>query len=288
LSFDSVAEIYDETRVVPRWVLHKFYEKILGKETQTNRDLVVLDAGVGTGRTVGPLLDFGVQLVGIDVSRSMLEKMVERVREKHGGNQVSLIRSDVTSLPFKAGSFDMVISILVLPWLKKWKQAILETKRVLKPGGSFIAASHDSPEFQNEKGKMFLELEFDTLRPKNFRLNIFKRAHAMYVTKKVFEHKVMRLLNRLLEDIMKLYSCESYLKRKTSSREAYAILWKETISVSTISDLLNKRLSSLEGKLSTETFEKLKFELARWRVERMEENPLLETRRGFKFTIIKF
>jgi ubiquinone/menaquinone biosynthesis C-methylase UbiE len=288
LSFDTIADIYDETRVVPNWVLRKFCEKILGKETRFNRDLVVLDAGVGTGRTVGPLLDFGVQLVGIDVSRRMLEKMVERVKGKPVRNQVSMIRGDVTNLPFRTGSFDMAISILVLPWLKKWKRAILEAKRVLKPKGSFIAASHDSPELESEMGKMFLELEFETFGPRNFRLDIFKRAHKLRFAKKVFEHKATKLLNRVLEEAMKYYSPELYLRRKTTSTEAYAIVWKETISISTIEDLLTKRLSSLEGNLSTEASEKLKAELVKWRIDKMKEYPFLETKRRFRFTMIQF
>ena len=292
MSFDAVADIYDETRIVPNWVLLRFYEKILMKETRLNHDLVVLDAGIGTGRTVEPLLDFGTQLVGVDISKKMLKKMVEKVKGKLVRNQVNLICCDVTNLPFRTCSFDMVISIHVLHLLRKAKcmQAILEAKRVLKPKGSFIVAGHNQPELENEVGKKYLDLVLCTFRKRGVskkpstRSGIFEKMRVA----KVFEHKTRRLLNRVLEKAMKYNYSDRYVIRKASSTEIYVIVWKETISISKIVDLLNKRFSSLEENLSPETFEKIKYELAKWRIEKMKENPFLEVRREFRFIMAQF
>jgi len=291
MAFDDIAPIYDETRIIPNWVLYEFYKRILKKDIQSNHNLVVLDAGIGTGRTVMPLLDLNIQLVGIDLSKKMLRKMTEKLRGRVTKGQISLLVGDVTQLPFRDVSFDLIISVHVLHLLKKWKQAIQETKRVLKPKGSFAVASHNAPELDNEMGRKYLELCHDTFQkrgaPKKLstRLDISKR---MRIVKGVFENKGMNLLNRALEKVTEYNSWESYLRRKVSSTETYAILWKEAISIYKIVDLLNKRFLSMKGSLSTEAHEKLKLELAKWRIEKIKKSPLLEIRREFKFTKVQF
>lgn len=287
LSFDLVADTYDEIRATPKWVLRRFYETILKEEDRFDSNLIVLDAGVGSGRTVEPLLDFGIQLVGIDVSKKMLEKAAEKVKGKPVERHVNLVRGDVASLPFRTNSFDRVISIHVLWLLEKWKQAILEAKRVLKPEGYFIAANHTSPEFENEVGRKYLKLELNTLgqRKLSKRLNIFKE---MRIARKVLEHRSTNLLKRALENVGRYYSEESYLTRKASSAERFAIVWKDIFSVYTIVDLLDKRISALKWSVSTETFEKLKLDLDNWRIKKMEKNPNLEIVREFTFTMVQF
>jgi ubiquinone/menaquinone biosynthesis C-methylase UbiE len=217
--------------------------------------------------------------------------MVERVKEKPERNQVNLIRGDVTYLPFRPHAFDMVISIHVLHLLKKWKQAVLETKRVLKPKGSFIVADHNAPELENELGKKYLELDANTIKKRSGLKNLSTKldiSNTMCLAKEFFEHKRIKLLNCMLEKVRERNYWQSYLKRKASSIETYVILWKEIISVSKIVDLLDKRFSSLEEGLSTETYGKIKMELAKWRIEKTKTNPFLEIRREFNFTMVQF
>lgn len=48
------------------------------------------------------------------------------------------VRGDITSLPFKNNSFDLVTANMVLEHLKIPKAQFFEIKRILKPGGIFI------------------------------------------------------------------------------------------------------------------------------------------------------
>lgn len=73
---------------------------------------LILDIGCGSGLSGSALEDAGHQWIGIDISQSMLNIAVER--EVEG----DLVLGDMgQGMPFKAGTFDGVISISALQWL---------------------------------------------------------------------------------------------------------------------------------------------------------------------------
>ena len=97
----------------------------------------VLDAACGPGnftrefaRTVGPE---GLA-VGIDASRTMLERGGEELRRASTSN-VTLIRGDATALPFADASFDAACCFAALHLFAEPFAALDEIRRVLKPGG---------------------------------------------------------------------------------------------------------------------------------------------------------
>ena len=98
---------------------------------------VVLDLACGPGnftrefaRTVG---DEGL-VVGIDVSRTMLDRGVADLQDAGLGN-VALIRGDATDLPFRDGAFDGVCCFAALHLFADPLAALDEMRRVLAPGG---------------------------------------------------------------------------------------------------------------------------------------------------------
>lgn len=95
----------------------------------------VLDLGCGSGRVTAPLAERGFDVVGIDVS----ETMVEVARELHPGVEFRV--DDATDLSFPDASFDYVLFAGrgiddVRPAASRMR-AILEAWRVLRPGGVF-------------------------------------------------------------------------------------------------------------------------------------------------------
>lgn len=91
----------------------------------------LLDAGCGTGRNVAWLSGFG-RAVGIDLSAQAL------VLSRRRGAQVA--RASVLALPFADQSFDAVTSFDVLyhRWVPDDRAALVELRRVLKPGGLLL------------------------------------------------------------------------------------------------------------------------------------------------------
>lgn len=77
-----------------------------------DKSCYILDVGCGSGLSGESLTDEGHYWIGLDISDSMLDVALER--EVEG----DLILSDMGSgMPFRAGTFDGVISISALQWL---------------------------------------------------------------------------------------------------------------------------------------------------------------------------
>ncbi len=97
------------------------------KITDVKDDDMVLDVGCGELPYLGPE-DRTYRIVGLDKSRGMLEG----ARKK--GAISLLIQGDAKNLPFEDDSFDAVISKDVLNYVSKYRKAVEEIYRVVKPG----------------------------------------------------------------------------------------------------------------------------------------------------------
>ncbi len=113
----------------------------------------VLDIGAGTGRSSIMVLRARPQatLVATDLFGDSFdhhfgpgEKPEERLRQNliaAGVEQrATITKADMTKLPFKAGSFDAVVSAYAVDHLNRGgiRQALSEAARVVKPGGEFL------------------------------------------------------------------------------------------------------------------------------------------------------
>jgi SAM-dependent methyltransferase len=102
----------------------------------------VLELGCGTGRISLPLARAGVNLVGIDRSAPMLERLrAAAARRRRIGGALRLVRGDIRFLPYENSTFDTVIApygILQSLLADRDLSATLESvSRVLAPGGTF-------------------------------------------------------------------------------------------------------------------------------------------------------
>lgn len=110
----------------------------------------VLDAGCGTGYTMGWLRDcYGARVAGVDSHPCGLAFC-------RGRGEKDLVRADVALLPFASEVFDLVTSFDVLSEVQDGPSRVLalgEFLRVLKPGGrlairvpayEWLRSSHDS------------------------------------------------------------------------------------------------------------------------------------------------
>src|SRR3989337_3535293 len=121
ISFDRVADVYDETRGLPPTPLAKAVG-VLAEELQGKR---VLEIGVGTGRYAVPLQKSGIRVVGIDISRKMVEVgLAKGLRE--------VVFADGARLPIASKSFDVAMTIHVLHLIPDWRDHLLEIARVTR------------------------------------------------------------------------------------------------------------------------------------------------------------
>jgi ubiquinone/menaquinone biosynthesis C-methylase UbiE len=253
-SFDDIAEIYDETRSLSSEVTQEFYDKLVKKGINLENS-IILDGGIGTGRTIAPLLKYNIKLIGIDNSKNMLEKLRENFKGERELEKVRLINGDVTKLPFKNNSFDLIISIQVLHLVTNWKQAIDEVKRVLKPQGFFIIAGATSQALASKVAKKYFEfsLKYDFIK------NIKKKLIDI-----LFRLSDFRFTKNIANKFLSRYYHEFYLKRVTRKLMKDSIIWTESINPYEVYERLDKRYHTDQWSIPITQHEKIMIKLKKW------------------------
>lgn len=101
------------------------------------RGLRIFDAGCGAGYLARLLAKRGATVHGQDISRRFITKAIDMERMDPLGVQYRL-GSIVDLGAFANGSFDVVVSNLVLQDVRDYRKAVREIARVLKRGGRFL------------------------------------------------------------------------------------------------------------------------------------------------------
>lgn len=95
--------------------------------------LRALDVGCGTGHHLRELVERGFDAAGTDGSPAMLAEA------RRMNPEAELYQADVEALPFPDSTFDLVLCIEVLRYLRDPRASIAEMARVLRPGGVCLA-----------------------------------------------------------------------------------------------------------------------------------------------------
>jgi ubiquinone/menaquinone biosynthesis C-methylase UbiE len=140
--YTRVSEIYDETRQ-PVGV-----EIILGCLASCPRplsEIVLLDAGCGTGNYSRALISRVARVEAVDLNAGMLEKARAKLRAEASAGRIHFHQAPIAALPLRDGSVDGVMVNQVLHHLDddaaQWpavRGVIDELARVLRPGGTLV------------------------------------------------------------------------------------------------------------------------------------------------------
>jgi len=108
---------------------------------------LVLDVCTGTaGVAMETAHHHDRQIVGLDVSHSMLEAGVRAMEKQSLDGRVQLIQGRAEHLPFPDETFDTVVFTYLLRYVKEPDVTIRELSRVLKPGGELLSLEFGIPE----------------------------------------------------------------------------------------------------------------------------------------------
>ena len=134
VNFDRAAAYYDATRALPADSMDRL-TAMLAAELGGRQPC--LEVGVGTGRIAVPLRRRGITLAGIDISGAMLRRAAVNAG---GQSPLPLVQADATRVPTAAGAFGAVLAVNVLHLIPRWRLAVDEAVRVLRPGGVLLAS----------------------------------------------------------------------------------------------------------------------------------------------------
>lgn len=97
----------------------------------------VLDFGCGVGRMSNALAEHGLQVVGVDIAASMIERAQELNAHR---DRLHFVAYEGGELPFPDNSFDTAVTLIVLQHCPPRVQvaALLQLQRVVRPGGVLV------------------------------------------------------------------------------------------------------------------------------------------------------
>jgi phosphatidylethanolamine/phosphatidyl-N-methylethanolamine N-methyltransferase len=139
----GVAAAYD------RWA--PIYDLVFGGVFATGRKEAViaaeriggriLEVGVGTGISL-PRYGKSTQVVGVDISESMLDKARDRAK-RLGPDRIEIEVGDAEDLRFADSEFDVVVAQYVISAVPNPERALDEFVRVVRPGGEIIITTRE-------------------------------------------------------------------------------------------------------------------------------------------------
>jgi SAM-dependent methyltransferase len=140
---DRQAPVYDLHR--EREVYERLVEDaVVFGALDLGPELVVVDAGCGTGGSLTPLLERCARVIGVDHSEASLEVARNRVPEELR-SRLELVPGDLRSVPLADRTADRVMSMGVIqhvPTDAYRRQVMEELYRVLKPDGILVVDAY--------------------------------------------------------------------------------------------------------------------------------------------------
>jgi ArsR family transcriptional regulator len=97
-----------------------------------------LDLGTGTGRILELFEERAERGLGVDLSHEMLSVARAKLARSPQARRLSVRHGDISQLPLKDASFDLVTLHLVLHYVADPEGVLAEASRVLEPGGTLL------------------------------------------------------------------------------------------------------------------------------------------------------
>lgn len=135
---DKLSLVYDKaTKGEFKWLApHMIAKRLM---PLVKKDNIILDLGCGTGQSAEPFIKKGCRVIGLDTSAEML-----KVAKKYGF--LKLCKHDIEKgfrkLSFQKKSFDAIIAVGIIEFIKNFKKLIKELSDLTKSEG-YIAFTYE-------------------------------------------------------------------------------------------------------------------------------------------------
>jgi len=156
------------------------------------KDKVILDAGCGMGRYTRIAGEMGSEIIGVDLSLSVLKAH----QVTHDNPFAHIVQGDILNLPFREKQFDVVYSLGVLHHTPDAKRSFLNLTRYLKEGGLISVWVYGTA------GKY-----------REFKTNPLREDRRRYIKNKLARrlHWITVYVREMLLDFVRLFTTRMYV-----------------------------------------------------------------------------
>lgn len=137
--FDGVAKRYDLLNDVLSLGVVRQWRRDVTEAINPQPDMRILDLAAGTGASSRPLADAGADVYPTDISRGMLDEGKRRYPD------LNFTYGNALDLPFDDDFFDACTCSFGLRNVEDTHAALVELRRVTKPGGRLVIAEFSTP-----------------------------------------------------------------------------------------------------------------------------------------------
>ncbi len=154
-------------------------------------NFVVLDIGVGGGKTVGKLANYAFhgRVFGIDYSKDMVEYSKSQNRRLVAEGKISLLQGVVQNLSFQNGFFDLVTAVETCYFWPNLPKAFREINRVLKLDGRLLIISEmvKDGRYEVENAEMIAQVQVKLysmqelegmLETEGFKVQVYRKPNS--------------------------------------------------------------------------------------------------------------
>jgi demethylmenaquinone methyltransferase/2-methoxy-6-polyprenyl-1,4-benzoquinol methylase len=145
--FDRIAPRYDLLNSLMSLGLHRYWRGKAVRHLLSGGGRDFLDIGCGTGDVALAILrqSPAARVTGIDPSAGMLVLATAKARQAGLADRMVLQDGDATTLPFPDASFDGIVCAFCLRNIADRRAALVEMRRVLRPGGTLSILELTAP-----------------------------------------------------------------------------------------------------------------------------------------------
>jgi len=143
--FATIADRYDFITVALSYGQDRRWKRRLIAMAAPQPGARALDLATGTGDIAFALAAKGARVVGLDITRRMIELALDKRTSGARGEEACFLVGDMLALPFAARSFDIVTTGYGLRNVPDLSTAIDEIGRVLAPGGQVLSLDFNRP-----------------------------------------------------------------------------------------------------------------------------------------------
>ena len=129
------------------------------ENVELNEAMHVMDFGAGTGLIAAQIAPHVKKVTAVDVSMSMLEKLISKIELK---DKVDIVCKDITTHPLDT-QFDLIVSAMAMHHVQDTGNLVQRFAEHLKPGGAVALADLDAEDggFHNPPSEGVFHKGFD-------------------------------------------------------------------------------------------------------------------------------